>query len=830
MTASIPRGPFARLAVAVDHNLRMLAACALAVAIAVAAAAPARAAGLLNDNADFKLLATLGFTQAIDGAHPEGNEFNQYAWSMTWFRGKLYVGTGRFDTDGTVANLLTMTGQIWAYTPGGADGSTGTWAMVLQSPMTLTGPREFGYRWMTVCSFGGTEYLFVSTAGFTQGNILRTSDGVTFTPLSRSGFPAGSVGFRTTVCFTEASGRQLLVTTPVGKGGSVDTYDADMSNNPVVLANDNPAGAGTWRTYGPMRFNDASVDALFTLYGAGGYLYAGANSPATGAQLWRTTGCPGSRPNCMPSWTKVVDRGGGRPHNEDGTVRNYGISDLMAFDGAIYMGISTPTHNKPPAEMLRLRADGTVEVVVGEPRMNFGPSPNAAPTNPALPANLRCGVPLEDLDGVGGANDCPPTSRHGAGFGPTGSQADGYPSGPHLYFWRLHHYAYHASNAPLGDNRLYAGTMQGRAAAASPAGFDIVASANGVDWTTVTDDGLAVVNSIGMRAIASTPWGLAIGSANRADVGDNGGCSVWLGIPSADNESPATSIASPPSPGEGDVLAVRTASFAWTAVDTPVPGSLPLTYASRLAPLEADFSAFGPGTTRAYAQLPNGTYTFDVIARDAAGNQEAPGAAGAANRRTFSVNAPDLPPTVAIQSAPASPSATASVSFAWAGSDDLTPAAGLGYDFWLAPLQADPGVFTSATSATYGSLADGTYTFHVLAKDGGGNVSAEATHTFTVVRPQGPPPTPAGLAAAVVAPRTVRVSWQDVAGETRYALQRCVQSGRFCTYATVAAALPAGTVTYDDAVGAAGTYRYQLQACNALGCSGFATSPAIAVP
>ena len=830
MNASLPRGLSARLAAAVAHNLRMLAACALAIALAVAAAAPVRAAGLLNDNADFKLLATLGFTQAIDGAHPEGNEFNQYAWSMTWFRGKLYVGTGRFDTDGTVANLLTMTGQIWAYTPGGADGSTGTWALVLQSPMTLTGPREFGYRWMTVCSFGGTEYLFVSTAGFTQGNILRTSDGVTFTPLSRSGFPAGSVGFRTTVCFTETSGRQLLITTPVGKGGSVDTYDADMSNNPVVLANDNPAGTGTWRTYSPMRFNDASVDALFTLYGAGGQLYAGANSPATGAQLWRTGGCSAGRPNCTPSWIRVVDRGGGRPFNDDGTVRNYGISDLKEFGGAIYMGISTPTHGKPPAEMLRLRADGMVEVVIGEPRMNFGPSPDAAPTNPALPANLRCGVPLEDLDGVGGANDCPPTSRHGAGFGATGSAAGGYPSGPHLYFWRIHHYAHHATSAPLGDNRLYTGTMQSRAAADSPAGFDILASTNGVDWTTVTNDGLAVVNSIGMRAIASTPWGLAIGSANRADVGDNGGCSVWLGIPSADTEAPVTTIASPPSPADGDTLAVRTASFAWTAVDTPDAGSLPLTYASRLAPLEASFSAFAPGATRTYAQLANGTYTFEVLARDAAGNEEMPGAPGAGNRRTFSVSAPDLPPTVAIQSAPGSPNLTGSVSFAWSGSDDLTPAAGLGYDFWLAPLQADSGVFTAATGAAYGSLADGTYTFHVVAKDGGGNVSAEATHTFIVARPPVPPATPGGLAAAVVAPRVIRVSWQDVAGEARYVLQRCVQSGRICTFATIAPALAADTVAYDDALGAAGSYRYQLQACNALGCSGFATSPAVVVP
>ena len=828
MNTSPCRSAPPRAAAVVAHNLRMLAACLLALLLA--AAWPARAAGILNDNADFKLLATLGFSQAIDGAHPEGTELNQYAWSMTWFRGKLYVGTGRFETDGTPASLATMTGQIWAYTPGGADGSTGTWAMVLQSPMGVLGPREFGYRWMSVCSFNGTEYLFVSTAGIAQGNILRTSDGVTFTPLSRTGYPLGSVGFRTVVCFTESSGRQLLITSPVGKGGDAETYDTDLSDNPVVLANADPAGAGTWRTYSPMRFNDASVDALFTLYPAGGYLYAGADSPATGAQLWRTTGCPAGRLNCSPSWMKVVDKGGGRPFNDDGTVRNYGISDLMAFGGALYMGISTPTHNKPPAEMLRLRGDGTVEVVIGEPRMNFGLNPNAAPTNPALPANLRCGVPLEDLDGVGGANDCPPTSRRGAGYGPPGNATDGYPSGPHVYFWRILDYAYHPTRAPLGDNRLYAGTLQGRGTAQSPAGFDVVASANGTDWTTVTDDGLGVVNSIGMRAIASTPWGLAIGSANRADVGDNGGCSVWLGIPSADTESPVTTIASPPSPAEGDTLAVRTASFAWSTTDTPAPGSAPFAYACRLEPLEASFSAFGPGTTRSYSQLPNGTYTFHVIARDAAGNTEAPGAPGAGNRRTFTVSAPDLPPTVALQSAPASPNQTGVVSFAWTGADDLTPTANLGYKSWLAPLQSDPGIFTSATTAGYGNLADGTYTFHVLAKDGGGNVSAEATHTFTVAKPAGPPQVPAGLTAAVIAPRVVRVGWLDVAGESSYALQRCVQSGRFCNYATVAPALPADTVSFDDAVGAAGKYFYRLQACNAQGCSAYATAVPVTVP
>jgi len=156
------------------------------------AASPLHALGLLSSDADFTLLASLGFRQAVDGAHPEGSALNDYAWSMQWFKGKLYVGTGRFENDGTYATIATMTGQIWAYTPGGKDGRSGTWALVYQSPQVLGIPREFGYRWMTVCNFGGTDYMFVSTAGTTQGNILRTADGVNFTasaPSSASPIP-----------------------------------------------------------------------------------------------------------------------------------------------------------------------------------------------------------------------------------------------------------------------------------------------------------------------------------------------------------------------------------------------------------------------------------------------------------------------------------------------------------------------------------------------------------------------------------------------------------------------------------------------------------------
>lgn len=828
MNDSKPIDPIFRTWTSVRHML-----CALVATFVIAATGTASAA-ILDGNEDFKLLASLGFEQALDGAHAEGSRLNDYAWSMQWFKGKLYVGTLRFQGDGTISTLPELTGQIWVYTPGGPDGASGTWRMVLQSPQGIIAPREAGYRWMTVCNFNGTDYMFVSTVGFLQGNILRTTDGETFTPLSQLGYPLGTVGFRTMVCFTDGNNKPMLVTTPVGKAGDAQTYDTDASDNPIVIMNDNPTANGIWRNYSPLRMNDPANNAFFTLYVAGGALYAGVNNDVTGAQVWKTTGCKPRQSCSVPEWTKVVDRGAGRPLDPDnGTVQNVGISDIMAFGGWLYMGVAVPTNQKPPAEMWRLRmSDNRLEVVVGDPRLNFGSNPDGVSTNPAFPTNLRCALPLEDIDGVGGANDCPPGSRRGGGFGDVSDAAGGYPPGTQSYFWRLLNYAYHAVNAPLGDNRLYAGTLQGgRSAGTGVRGFDMMASVNGLDWTVITSDGLGDAQNLGMRTIAASPLGLFIGSATRSQAADPSGCSVWLGIAGVDPFAPVTTL-STPSPDEGSTVNSHSVSFAWTATDTPGAGSLPLVYASRLDPLEPAFSAFGAAISRNYTSLPNGTYTFHVIAKDNAGNTEAPGAApGAANRRTFTVNAPDLPPTVSIQVSPASPNTSGNVTFGWQGSDDVTPAANLLYDFWLAPPQSDTGTFVAATSANYTNLADGPYVFHVLARDGANNVGPEATVAFTVAKPPAPPTAPSPATATVIAPRTVRAAWTDVANELTYNVQRCTL-GRFCTYAAVASNLPAGTTLFDDALGAGPplNLQYRVQACNSLGCSAWVLTPAVVVP
>src|SRR5262245_44969588 len=133
---------------------------ALALIFAHGFAPPAwGAVGVLARNEDFKLLANQGFAQTINGASfgPNvGSYLNSYAWSMAWFNGSLFVGTGRFETDGSLQSLSTLRAEIWRYTPGGIAGASGTWQRVYQSPTTLfIIPRDIGYRWMTVCDVGG---------------------------------------------------------------------------------------------------------------------------------------------------------------------------------------------------------------------------------------------------------------------------------------------------------------------------------------------------------------------------------------------------------------------------------------------------------------------------------------------------------------------------------------------------------------------------------------------------------------------------------------------------------------------------------------------------
>jgi hypothetical protein len=103
------------------------------------------------------------------------------------------------------------------------------------------------------------------------------------------------------------------------------------------------------------------------------------------------------------------------------------------------------------------------------------------------------------------------------------------------------------------------------------------------------------------------------GAALRADD-ENGLRAIY---PSNDSTPPDTTILSGPTGS----IAATTAIFTWTGSDDQTPAGS-LLFATRLAPLEADFSAFGSATSKTYSALAAGSYTFSVKARDLAGNED----------------------------------------------------------------------------------------------------------------------------------------------------------------------------------------------------------------
>jgi len=106
-----------------------------------------------------------------------------------------------------------------------------------------------------------------------------------------------------------------------------------------------------------------------------------------------------------------------------------------------------------------------------------------------------------------------------------------------------------------------------------------------------------------------------------------------------DPTPPETTITDGPPAGS----APPSLSFRWSGLDNLTPvGSL--VYAFRLDPLEPSFSAFVPATTKTYAGLATGAYTFYVKARDLAGNEDPTPAS-----RTVSVGTPAGTATLSVQ-------------------------------------------------------------------------------------------------------------------------------------------------------------------------------------
>ncbi|MBT2143982.1 MULTISPECIES: hypothetical protein [unclassified Rhodanobacter] len=217
----------------------------------------------------------------------------------------------------------------------------------------------------------------------------------------------------------------------------------------------------------------------------------------------------------------------------------------------------------------------------------------------------------------------------------------------------------------------------------------------------------------------------------------------------------------------------------------------------------------GSGTNAALTGLADGSYVYQVQACNTYGCS-----AWKAGSATLVVT---HPPTAApTLSAPAS-SATGSYTVSWSGI--------AGPVSYTLQEQVNGGAWTTVqtnglTSWSTSGRGNGTYGYHVQACNVGGCGPWSATGSTTVLLP---PMAPSSITVPATSSGSIAVSWAASATATSYTLQQRLGAGSWGVVYTGAAVSNTSTVT------TSGNYTYQVQACNASGCSVYKASSAVVV-
>jgi hypothetical protein len=438
--------------------------------------------------------------------HGFGDSQNGYAWSMAWFKGKLYVGTGRnvLCVEGVTSQFyfrfetiyktnpapgvecapepydLDLRAEIWEYTP-----RTDRWRMVYQSPADIPNPRARGkflardiaYRGMEVVrDRRGREALFIS--GVTSNEyvpenarsypprLLRTYDGRRFhnisTPLvvRRTGDYADRrpIGYRG----MERVGNRLFVVASTGLTGDGAVFRV---RNPFARR---------------ARFSQVTPRGMhvFELQRFDGHLYLGTGSFETGYGVYKVRPA-GARYRFQP----VVTDGAGLGQGMVSVVSMY------PFRGHLYVGgvswYSGLSEKFPEAELIRIGRDDRWEVVTGAPRS--GPDGQVRFPISGLPAGFG---------NMFNAHLWRMVEKDGALY-----------VGTLDWTWLLQ------------DNGDWAGQWKWLVdlVIAGEGGYDLWASCDGVDWFALTRNAfIGDPYDFGVRTLTAGRRGFFIGSANHA--------------------------------------------------------------------------------------------------------------------------------------------------------------------------------------------------------------------------------------------------------------------------------------------------------------------------
>src|ERR1035438_1315068 len=494
-----------------------------------------------------------------------GDQANSEAWSMAWFTNasgvsQLYVGTGREVYCVTSADASILTGlpglyppaigdctpdyhhlplqaEIWQYTP-----QTNTWVRVFQSPNSLTTTdttgktvataREMGIRSLTVVTEpGGVTALYAGTVtsgaifetnhtvgGWAPPRILRSTDGVTWTPLPQD--PGTFLGNISTALESDQQFQNFGFRSGGQLNGILYMQVGDFSGVGRVIASlpgANPNGGDN-----NYQFVSPPTESLpvWILQSFDGFMYAATGNPynAAGAPtkygVWKTTGYP-TQTTAPYTWTPIIAENAGYSTQQP-VVPNYALSMQVFSDatgcpatsgivtggagGCLYVGTDEPS------ELVRIHPDTTGQVPVN----NADASQDTVDSWDLVVGNPRT-IPAGD---PGAGTLVSPISGIGQYFdnGFTG------------HFWRM----------GVGGMGLYMSTYDWSAEHSNQNGFaanwaqefgtDLFRTPDGIHWTAVSRVGLGDGMNTGGRTFGQNPSGLYWGTARPAV----GGTQVYM--------------------------------------------------------------------------------------------------------------------------------------------------------------------------------------------------------------------------------------------------------------------------------------------------------------
>jgi hypothetical protein len=434
------------------------------------------------------------------GAEGHGDRNNGWTWSMAWYKNNLYVGSNRAYGCVTQASLaalnptvqyppgdpdmqcsnnpsdLPLQAEIWKWSP-----ETNSWTRQYQSPNNIPNPNppdagkflppDIGFRssveyldpdgksWMV---FGGVSANVLGLGTIAPPEMLYTDDGSTWTPIPHD--PGTFLGNLTLTSFRSLTqfGNQIFVI-----NGSIQGAGPIIASSTPLLGND------TWTQVTP------PTVSYYQMLEFNGWLYAGVVDIANGYSVVKTQAA-GPPPY---TWIPVVTYGGYRTPSPS----QYPIS-MKIFNGRLYVG----TVNPP--EEIRVNADDTWDLVVGDPRQ------------------MPDGTWKYPLSGLG----------------------EGFNNDFNGHIWRM---GLHNGQLFLGtyDNSIRYKNDPNAIHIFKTMGFDLFRTVDGWRMTNLSTTGFTNEFDYGVRNFQDTPYGMFFGTANEYY-----GLTIYRGL-----DGPTTRVAAP---------------------------------------------------------------------------------------------------------------------------------------------------------------------------------------------------------------------------------------------------------------------------------------------